>query len=80
MLLIKQNFQTITRVVPGVGLYFSTLHWLKHTLHLKDPLTSTEALLLGITARSISGVLLIPITVVKTRFEVSVIITNIFIF
>ncbi|XP_076479514.1 mitochondrial glycine transporter isoform X2 [Bombus vancouverensis nearcticus] len=60
---------TITRVVPGVGLYFSTLHWLKHTLHLEDPLTSTEALLLGITARSMSGVLLIPITVVKTRFE-----------
>ncbi|OAD60049.1 Solute carrier family 25 member 38 [Eufriesea mexicana] len=60
---------SITRVVPGVGLYFSSLHWLKHTLHLKDPLTPTEALLLGITARSMSGALLIPITVVKTRFE-----------
>ncbi|CAK9834125.1 Mitochondrial glycine transporter [Anthophora retusa] len=60
---------SITRVVPGVGLYFSLLHWLKHTLHLKDPLTPTEALLLGITARSMSGALLIPITVVKTRFE-----------
>ncbi|KAK9295719.1 hypothetical protein QLX08_010054 [Tetragonisca angustula] len=60
---------TITRVVPGVGLYFASLHWLKHTLHLKDPLTPTEALLLGITARSMSGALLIPITVVKTRFE-----------
>ncbi|KAF3420787.1 hypothetical protein E2986_04399 [Frieseomelitta varia] len=54
---------TITRVVPGVGLYFASLHWLKHTLHLKDPLTPTEALLLGITARSMSGALLIPITV-----------------
>ncbi|XP_006611570.1 mitochondrial glycine transporter-like isoform X2 [Apis dorsata] len=60
---------SITRVVPGVGLYFSSLHWLKHTLHVKDPLTPTEALLLGITARSMSGALLIPITVVKTRFE-----------
>ncbi|XP_017797717.1 PREDICTED: solute carrier family 25 member 38-like [Habropoda laboriosa] len=60
---------SITRVVPGVGLYFSSLHWLKHTLHLKDPLTPTEALLLGITARSMTAALLIPITVVKTRFE-----------
>ncbi|CAL7933137.1 unnamed protein product [Xylocopa violacea] len=60
---------SITRVVPGVGLYFSSLHWLKHTLHLNDPLTPKEALLLGITARSMSGALLIPITVVKTRFE-----------
>ncbi|KOX67794.1 Solute carrier family 25 member 38 [Melipona quadrifasciata] len=38
---------TITRVVPGVGLYFASLHWLQHTLHLKDPLTPTEALLLA---------------------------------
>ncbi|XP_076680876.1 mitochondrial glycine transporter isoform X2 [Andrena cerasifolii] len=60
---------SITRVIPGVGLYFSSLHWLKHTLHLKDPLTPTEAVLLGVTARSMSGALLIPITVVKTRFE-----------
>ncbi|XP_034180661.1 mitochondrial glycine transporter isoform X1 [Osmia lignaria lignaria] len=60
---------SITRVVPGVGLYFSSLHWLKHTLQLEDPLTPIEATLLGITARSMSGVLLIPITVVKTRFE-----------
>ncbi|XP_003702984.1 mitochondrial glycine transporter isoform X1 [Megachile rotundata] len=60
---------SITRVVPSVGLYFSSLHWLKHTLHLEDPLTPTEAMLLGITARSMSGALLIPITVVKTRFE-----------
>ncbi|XP_029043331.1 mitochondrial glycine transporter-like isoform X2 [Osmia bicornis bicornis] len=60
---------SITRVVPGVGLYFSLLHWLKHTLQLEDPLTPIEATLLGITARSMSGVLLIPITVVKTRFE-----------
>ncbi|XP_078035767.1 mitochondrial glycine transporter isoform X1 [Augochlora pura] len=60
---------SITRVIPGVGLYFSSIHWLKHTFHLKDPLTSTEAMFLGITARSMSGALLIPITVVKTRFE-----------
>ncbi|XP_053980438.1 mitochondrial glycine transporter-like isoform X1 [Hylaeus volcanicus] len=60
---------SITRVIPGVGLYFSSMHWLKHTFHLKDPITPTEAMLLGITARSMSGALVIPITVVKTRFE-----------
>ncbi|XP_051171188.1 mitochondrial glycine transporter-like isoform X2 [Leptopilina boulardi] len=60
---------SITRVVPGVGLYFSSLYWLKHVMELEEPLTSLQAISLGITARSMSGALLIPITVVKTRFE-----------
>lgn len=60
---------SITRVVPGVGLYFSSIHWLKHTLYLEDPLTPLQAMSLGVAARSMSGALLIPITVVKTRFE-----------
>ncbi|XP_014477226.1 PREDICTED: solute carrier family 25 member 38 isoform X2 [Dinoponera quadriceps] len=59
---------SITRVIPGVGLYFSSLHWLKHTFGLEE-LTALQAISLGITARSMSGALLIPITVVKTRFE-----------
>lgn len=59
---------SITRVIPGVGLYFSSLHWLKHTFGLEE-LTAMQAICLGITARSMSGALLIPITVVKTRFE-----------
>lgn len=63
----------MTRVVPGVGLYFSTLHWLKNTLDLDDPITPLQAITLGITARTISGSLLIPITVVKTRYEVCLI-------
>ncbi|KAL0109606.1 hypothetical protein PUN28_014570 [Cardiocondyla obscurior] len=60
---------SITRVIPGVGLYFSSLHWLKHAFNLEEPLTAIQAICLGITARSMSGALLIPITVVKTRFE-----------
>ncbi|CAD6241388.1 GSCOCG00002714001-RA-CDS [Cotesia congregata] len=60
---------SITRVIPGVGLYFSTLHWLKHTICLEEPLTPLQAVSLGITARSLSGSLLIPITVIKTRYE-----------
>lgn len=60
---------SITRVIPGVGLYFSSLHWLKHACNIEEPLTALQAVTLGITARSMSGALLIPITVVKTRFE-----------
>ncbi|XP_063981432.1 mitochondrial glycine transporter B-like [Diachasmimorpha longicaudata] len=60
---------SITRVIPGVGLYFSSVHYLKHSMDLRDPLTPLQAVSLGITARTMSGCLLIPITVVKTRFE-----------
>jgi len=62
-------FQSITRCVPGVGLYFSSLHWLKSNVTSGDP-GPIEAILLGMVARSLSGVCLIPITVIKTRFEV----------
>ncbi|XP_034933979.1 mitochondrial glycine transporter-like isoform X2 [Chelonus insularis] len=60
---------SITRVIPGVGLYFSTLHWLKHTVCPDESLTPLQAVSLGIAARTLSGSLLIPITVIKTRFE-----------
>ncbi|XP_021938650.1 solute carrier family 25 member 38-A-like isoform X2 [Zootermopsis nevadensis] len=59
---------SITRCVPGVGLYFSSLHWLKSNMTSGDP-GPIEAILLGMVARSLSGVCLIPITVIKTRFE-----------
>lgn len=70
------GFQSMTRVIPGVGLYFSTLHWLTNTLDLDDPITPLQAVTLGITARTISGALLIPITVVKTRYEVCTILQH----
>ncbi|KAJ9581182.1 hypothetical protein L9F63_023641 [Diploptera punctata] len=59
---------SITRCVPGVGLYFSSLHWLKTNVSSGDP-GPFEAIALGMVARSMSGVCLIPITVIKTRFE-----------
>lgn len=65
-------FQSVARCIPGVGLYFSSLHSLKsYTLNNKEP-TAVQAVLLGMGARSISGVILIPITVIKTRIEVIV--------
>ncbi|KAA0196135.1 hypothetical protein HAZT_HAZT003544 [Hyalella azteca] len=58
------------RCVPGVGLYFSSLHSLKTALCEEGrPLGAVQAVLLGVAARTISGVTMIPMTVVKTRYE-----------
>lgn len=58
---------SITRTVPGVGLYFGSLHWLK--THVTEKPTPLQAICMGMVARSFSGLIMIPITVVKTRFE-----------
>lgn len=65
--------QSLVRCVPGVGLYFSSLHtlksyWIKHTGN--SSVGPYEAGLIGVAARSVSGVILIPVTILKTRFEV----------
>ncbi|CAK1547331.1 unnamed protein product [Leptosia nina] len=61
---------SIARCVPGVGLYFSSLHWLKTKLGKnRQDLAAVEAIALGVIARTMSGVALIPITVIKTRYE-----------
>lgn len=59
---------SITRTVPGVGLYFSSMHWMTNTFANGSP-SPLAAISIGIAARSFSAVCLIPITVVKTRFE-----------
>ncbi|XP_066245386.1 mitochondrial glycine transporter A-like isoform X1 [Euwallacea similis] len=60
---------SLTRCVPGVGLYFSSLDYIK-THYLKECTpTALESVTMGFCARSMSGAILIPITVVKTRFE-----------
>ncbi|XP_064477899.1 mitochondrial glycine transporter B-like isoform X2 [Ornithodoros turicata] len=64
----KGTVPSIARCVPGVGLYFCTMHFLKTNLHLDSP-SSSEALFLGISSRSIAGIALLPVTVIKTRFE-----------
>ncbi|OXA55260.1 mitochondrial glycine transporter A [Folsomia candida] len=60
---------SLTRCVPGVGLYFATIHGLKGAFNITGEPTAMESLLLGMTGRSFSGVLMIPFTVIKTRFE-----------
>ena len=59
---------SIARTVPGVGLYFGSLHWLKTvTLGAGAQPSPVEAVALGIVARSIAGGIMIPVTVIKTR-------------
>ncbi|XP_077979412.1 mitochondrial glycine transporter A-like [Glandiceps talaboti] len=59
---------SVARCVPGVGMYFCSLSWLKTTTGFIDP-TPLQAITLGAGARLVAGITLIPVTVVKTRFE-----------
>ena len=59
---------SIARTVPGVGLYFGSLHWLKTvTLGAGVQPTAAQAVVLGMVARTIAGAMMIPVTVIKTR-------------
>ncbi|XP_029410119.1 mitochondrial glycine transporter isoform X2 [Nannospalax galili] len=60
---------SIVRCVPGVGIYFGTLYSLKQYFLRGHPPTALEAVILGMGSRSIAGVCMSPITVVKTRYE-----------
>lgn len=67
VLLFGQSFM---RTIPGVGLYFSLYFSLKqHFFQEKNP-GALGAVLLGGGARTVAGVLMLPVTVIKTRYEV----------
>ncbi|ODM94813.1 Solute carrier family 25 member 38 [Orchesella cincta] len=63
---------SLTRCVPGVGLYFASIHGLKLAFNINGEPSAVQSVLLGVTGRSISGVMMIPFTVIKTRFESTV--------
>jgi solute carrier family 25 protein 38 len=61
---------SIARTVPGVGLYFGSLHWLKaSTLGSGVPPSAGQAVVLGAAARTVAGGIMIPVTVIKTRCD-----------
>ncbi|XP_066484297.1 mitochondrial glycine transporter isoform X1 [Tiliqua scincoides] len=60
---------SFARCIPGVGIYFSTLYVIKHHFLLDRSPTALESILLGGTSRTVAVVCMLPITVVKTRFE-----------
>merc|ERR1719270_2426606 len=69
----KGILPSVTRTVPGVGIYFASLHWLKTSGvaggAATDKPNPMQAMALGMAARSLAATIMIPITVLKTRFE-----------
>lgn len=59
---------SLYRTVPGVGLYFSSMHWMRSSICQGRPST-LQSLLIGAAARTFAGSVMIPFTVVKTRVE-----------
>ncbi|XP_061087339.1 mitochondrial glycine transporter B isoform X5 [Conger conger] len=57
------------RCIPGVGIYFSTFYSLKQRFFQERSPSALEAVMLGAGARTVAGVCMLPVTVVKTRFE-----------
>ncbi|XP_032830704.1 mitochondrial glycine transporter isoform X2 [Petromyzon marinus] len=60
---------SLVRCVPGVGIYFCTLHSLRESFFRDRAPSALDSLLLGLSARTISAVCMLPVTVVKTRYE-----------
>ncbi|XP_036777592.2 mitochondrial glycine transporter isoform X2 [Manis pentadactyla] len=60
---------SIVRCIPGIGVYFGTLYSLKQYFLQGCPPTCLESVLLGMVSRSVAGVCVSPITVIKTRYE-----------
>lgn len=65
------SLKSFARCIPGVGIYFSTLYTMKQKFLGDRSPTALESVFLGATARAISGICMLPVTVVKTRYEVS---------
>eukprot|EP00090_Calanus_glacialis_P039040 TRINITY_DN67998_c0_g1_i1.p1 TRINITY_DN67998_c0_g1~~TRINITY_DN67998_c0_g1_i1.p1 ORF type:complete len:309 (-),score=98.17 TRINITY_DN67998_c0_g1_i1:75-1001(-) len=61
---------SLWRTVPGIGLYFSCYHTLSSVVTSQgDRMSSMQSMMVGSLARMCAGTLLIPVTVVKTRWE-----------
>nr|XP_025039738.1 mitochondrial glycine transporter isoform X2 [Pelodiscus sinensis] len=60
---------SFARCIPGVGIYFSTLYTMKQCFFSGRSPTALESVFLGVSARTVAGVCMLPVTVVKTRYE-----------
>uniref|UniRef100_A0A8D0HU17 Mitochondrial glycine transporter n=1 Tax=Sphenodon punctatus TaxID=8508 RepID=A0A8D0HU17_SPHPU len=60
---------SFARCIPGVGIYFSTLYTTKQFFLLERSPTALESILLGAGSRTVAGICMLPMTVVKTRYE-----------
>lgn len=59
---------SLYRTVPGVGMYFCTLNFMKSSFGDGNP-TLLQNMAFGFTARAIVGTVMLPIAVIKTRYE-----------
>ncbi|TNN57868.1 Solute carrier family 25 member 38-B [Liparis tanakae] len=60
---------SFARTIPGVGLYFSTYYSLKQHFFQDSRPGAAGAVLLGGGARAVAGIVMLPVTVIKARFE-----------
>ncbi|XP_070703767.1 mitochondrial glycine transporter A-like [Pempheris klunzingeri] len=60
---------SFARTIPGVGIYFSTYYSLKQHFFQDSSPRAIEAMLLGGGARTVAGIFMLPVTVIKTRYE-----------
>jgi len=58
---------SLARTVPGVGLYFASLHGLKTTFKVEK--SSFGSIVTGASARCIAGMVMMPFTILKVRWE-----------
>jgi len=59
---------SLSRCVPGIGMYFCALHGLTQNFGSEEP-SMGESVLMGACARTMVGITLLPVTVLKARFE-----------
>jgi solute carrier family 25 protein 38 len=58
------------RNVPGIGLYFVTIDFLQQAISGNDSsLSPVAAAAAGIGARTFAGILLLPMSLLKTKYE-----------
>lgn len=60
---------SLARAVPGIGLHFAAITYLQNVLCKERKPSAIEAAAIGSTSRTFAGLVLLPITVVKTRYE-----------
>ncbi|XP_015781294.1 mitochondrial glycine transporter [Tetranychus urticae] len=66
----KGTVPSLLRCIPGVGLYFASLHQLQTLITgANQKPSASQAMLIGLSARSLSASILLPVTVIKTHYE-----------
>jgi len=60
---------SLCRTVPGVGLYFSSIHSMRSHISPNKSSSSLQSIFIGGAARTFATTIMIPFSLVKTRFQ-----------